>query len=354
MYSNDRNKSEKYSYTLDDLLVSCTFKDLQSNCNKQHFVVSNGTSLSKFWNTKYYTFNSGKYENGTTYENKLWRPDQRFSGLTLELFLGIPTDTDCLQTDGLSIFIHNQSTTNPQYEVFASAVGGTHTTFLINRNFITKLEKPYGNCVKDLTSNSEFHSTTFDFIVRKRNEMYTEKYCFHLCQQLKIFDKCKCLHIDLPPIEMANISDCMDTSECDSTLSVGSYRDGVYQDCQTECPFECESVQYDITSHIAQYPTKLKIDDDSPGRLIGLRNWSNERNLNISDEEMLRSFLRLDFHYSSMQYTKTVQKVKISLNELIGSIGGTMGFCIGFSILSGIEVLEFFYGLIKICIFSKK
>ena len=83
----------------------------------------------------------------------------------MSFFVGKPsTNTINEVRDGLFISIQNQSA-EPFYQGDTlKASAGAETDFIVNRNFISKLPAPYGNCLADLSS-----SPYYNFIVKTHN-----------------------------------------------------------------------------------------------------------------------------------------------------------------------------------------
>ena len=57
-----------------------------------------------------------------------------------------------------------------------------------------------------------------------------------------------------------------------------------------------------------------------------------------------------EIHFDTSTYDKVDKDIKITLEAQLGLIGGTMGLLLGFSILSGVEIIyfvgKFFYTLL--------
>jgi hypothetical protein len=193
---NDKNltNSERKSigFELKVMLISCSFN--YEPCNANDFTY--------YYDSNYgncYTFNKGVDDNGTKNEIKTVSLAGMLYGLILELYLGDPkTDTYLESSDGLIISVHNQSSIPFGKDDKLRAAAGAETDFIISRNFISKLEAPYGDCQKDTSKTSEFRSFYFDYLVRSLDVDYSQENCYALCVQKQIINACNCSNTFMP------------------------------------------------------------------------------------------------------------------------------------------------------------
>ena len=71
------------------------------------------------------------------------------------------------------------------------------------------------------------------------------------------------------------------------------------------------------------------------------------RQHNLTYEHIKQSVLRLNIYYQTMEYTHISEKPKINIVDLLANIGGTLGLCLGLSVLSFIEMFEI---MAKVCL----
>jgi energy-converting hydrogenase Eha subunit G len=57
-------------------------------------------------------------------------------------------------------------------------------------------------------------------------------------------------------------------------------------------------------------------------------------------ENVRKSVAKVSIFYNDLRETVITENVKISMADLISSIGGTLGLFVGMSLLSSIEILE--------------
>ena len=62
----------------------------------------------------------------------------------------------------------------------------------------------------------------------------------------------------------------------------------------------------------------------------------------LNQEQVKQSVLKLNIFYDSLEYEYITEKPKMNLVDLLANIGGTLGLCLGISVLSFIEIFEIF------------
>ena len=107
-----------------------------------------------------------------------------------------------------------------------------------------------------------------------------------------------------------------------------SYSD-VYDQCD-HCKATCKSKQY---SHILS-TTEVKTQ-----QLEAMANYLKLPVTNISYLQNNYAFVNIFFE--SMEYTKTTQQAAVSYQSVIGDIGGLLGFTLGASVITLVELCEF-------------
>ncbi len=220
-----------------------------------------------------------------------------------------------------------------------SAAAGAETSIAISRNFISKLESPHGYCVKNVDKNSEFSSFFFNYIVNTLGVDYTQKHCFSLCMQNEIIKYCGCTNLLMPVFNLSSRY-CISYIELDCMLNIATSFDekDAAGDCENACPFECDSIDYEISSFTATYPNSVYKSTLLLDEMISLSN--------ISYEDIGRAVVKVNVFYESMDYKKTEEKVLISSDVFFSNIGGTLGLCMGVSVLSFVEIFELVYLLV--------
>lgn len=143
-----------------------------------------------------YSFNRGKNSSGSVMKDKLSTKPGFMFGLQLELFVGNPLDPHSLAfVNGLHVLVHNK-TEKPSYLIGVNANVGEHTTITVSRTFSTRLEKPYSDCIKDISSYSD--SSLFVKTILDSNYTYKQTECFNVCLQKYVVNDCSCYATDYP------------------------------------------------------------------------------------------------------------------------------------------------------------
>lgn len=317
----------EFGYRIENMLVSCSFNF--KNCTVEDF-----THHYDPLRGMCYTFNKGIYNNGSSYILKTVNANGANTGLSLEFYIGDSIlETQCELDDGMLISIHNQSLAPFTQDNELKCAAGSETDFIVTRIFISKLEKPYGNCLKDINSNSKFDSEIFRYIVQTLNVTYSQKYCFSLCQQRETMAICNCSNIELP-IFKNGTKYCIPFHDC--MVNVFANFNKTQSDrCAAECPYECDSVQYSVTSLSSLYPTPFYLKNVLKSKIR--KHYKKKRD----------SFARINIYYDKMEYTSTIQSIAVTPQQLIGNIGGCLGLCIGISILWVVELLSMLIKLIQ-------
>jgi hypothetical protein len=125
------------------------------------------------------------------------------------------------------------------------------------------------------------------------------------------------------------------------------------KNCDYACPQKCNTIDYELEVSSATYPNFLylkKLQSDKQfGRLI-LKNVSDNELKDFGREGMLK----LIVNYENLYYTSIDESPKITFETLFGTLGGHLGFFIGLSILSFIEIVELLIELMLILIEHRK
>jgi hypothetical protein len=344
--NNDPNLTnttrKELGFELKDMLLSCSFNYLPC------FV----SDFTYYYDSTYgncYTFNKGVDDNGNKNEIKKVSSAGLLYGLVLEIFVGDPkVDTYLESSDGVIISVHNQTSIPFTQGDKMRAATGAETDLIISRNFISKLETPYGDCLKDTSKTSKFTSFYFDYLVKTVGVSYSQENCFALCLQKQIINACNCSNTYLPSFNDFKHF-CVDQvieSPCALDAVASFSKTNASEECKKSCPYECDSVEYSMSTYRTYYPSDYYASV--------LSDFLKLKGLNISSENVGRAVARVNIYYKSMQYLSTQQIISATTEDLFSNIGGTLGLYIGISILSVVEVFELGFNLILILFTSMK
>jgi hypothetical protein len=268
--------------------------------------------------------------------------------MPLELFLGNSSNETVFEyNDEVIISIVNQTSLPFKEGDIMKVAAGEETDLIVRRVFIMQLPSPYGNCLKDTTSNSTFDSVFFNYIVNKLGTLYSQNHCYSLCIQNQIINKCACSSLKLP-IFMNTTVICNQTFQmsCADGLTINFSSSDESKNCQNACPQKCETIDYQINSYRALYPTNYYSQI--------LYNYSLSKGLNIAYNDIGKSFAKVNVYYNSMEYTKTQQTISMDPSTLFSSIFGTINFCLGMNIFTMVEIFELLVFLVVIIVTYSK
>lgn len=333
-------KIEQLGFHIDYMLLTCYFNDVP--CNQSDFV---WTYDFDFVNC--YTFNSGYDKYGNKIPIKRINEAGSDQSLKLELFLGYDlTQSQYILNSGARVVVHNQSVRPIISNEGMDIPSGFQTNIGLKRSFFHKLDAPFSTCVKNSKSPDGYNSYFFKAIFNKLNmKIYRQKVCLRLCLQEFILEKCKCLDGSLPNIYQ-NVTICQNISslECVSN-SRGDYFTSISASSCVQCPLECDSYSFQLTSSSSRYPTRY------------YRNYLSEQTDILSrfpdgtdKDEITKSTVLINVFYDDLATTYTTETQAVSPVALLGNIGGNLGLFIGISLLTFVEIIEFLIGIFFICL----
>jgi hypothetical protein len=295
------------------MLIKCHFTEIRCSANDFYW----------YYDFNYgncYTFNSGYNASGHRVPIRTVQKPGRFAGLYLQLFIGRPQSVYLSEfTSGIHLLISNQSLPLSLSEGI-NAKPGTITNVDIRKVFTNRLPEPYSEC-KDL---NKFKSVLFNEI-KKSNHKYRQKDCFDLCLQNIVIEKCNCYDLQFP--KMFNSTPCLSKTEMNCSESLSS--EFLYYDlnkmCSSQCPLECDSITYDLSTSTANYPTRIYSKLVKKQSKI-IRYFKNEE---VTFDKLKESLLALDINYAELKYTYISESASKTIIDLIASIGGTIGLFLG-------------------------
>lgn len=308
--SPDFGDENRKKIITDDLITICDYGGI--NCGPSDWI----WIFDKNWGNCY-RFNSTKKK----------EINKAGTGLTFGILLGNNENKYSVSLfNGLKVFIHNSSL-EPTESNSLNLKPSEFLDIQVKRTFISQEPYPYSDCI-DL---SRFSSVYFEHF-KKLNRAYRQSDCFDLCLQNRIVDSCRCY--DVRYLNMFNSKPCLanedflcSESQYDLFITNGT------ADCSVLCPKECETIQYDFTLSSLDYPS--------------LTLYSLYKDLlSLSFEETKSRLIGFNIYYSTLGYTKISESPKTLVIDLFSNIGGTLGLCIGISLLSLIEMVEI---LLEIC-----
>ena len=107
--------------------------------------------------------------------------------------------------------------------------------------------------------------------------------------------------------------------------------------CTQYCPLECDSMIFQVTQSLANYPSIQHATNDLMYNTIIQSKFPNK---NLTYDLIKQSVLSLNVYYSDLSYMEYSQRAKTTLLDLVSNIGGIVGVFIGASFLSILEIAE--------------
>ena len=272
-----------------------------------------------------YKFNTGKNQMGNPVPKKYINLNAKYGGLFLVANVG----ESLLETfgKGLHIMIHN-STIKPSTGIDISA--GTETSVAIKRTFINKQEKPYSDCILDIQN----YNSGLKNIIIKSGYKYRQSDCFLLIFQKYIINKVGCFYPMFDPLDCKkqclSLNDHINFQETIREF----FEFNMYKKFDlSECPLECDTINYDYSISFANLPQK---------------NFSNSIiRSNKTTESYIENMVILNVYYDSLLYSSIDETPKMDWFDLVSNIGGTLGLFTGISLLSFCEIIELAYVIIQ-------
>lgn len=231
---------------------------------------------------------------------------------------------------GIEVIIMNQSTIHRIDPHYISA--GMRTTFAIKRIFESRLPAPYSDCRINVTGSEKIDELELP---------YDQTECLYYCELYLVAENCNLLDeflefsylfYDFSDVNSFSLFDNNLSSiydKCDPSLiyeTEDNYdKIGPYEACKNFCPVECNSFKFSISEF------SFKLPDFYP-----------------------ENYAELNIFYETFEYTIISQTPKITLDVVLGTIGGLLGLFLGASLLTFGEIFELSLNIVKIVVFSKK
>ncbi len=228
--------------------------------------------------------------------------------------------------NGLVVWVHNH-TSPPRQEnlngdmVYASRAA--ETQLIIEREFQSRLEEPYGSCFKN-ASNFNLNKTLVK-LFESRNEVYNHVYCLEYCFDLKYIENnyCNCSNAKIGSVwkECYQLNEKSNDQGCTFKAKIDFYKSNYSEYCSNYCPLECDTIKYIVNV--------------------------NSASIGATDEILIAAY------YRSLKYTFSSQKPKEQIIDFVTDVGGLLGLFVGISFMSFVEIIHVVSEIILI-FFEKK
>jgi hypothetical protein len=275
--------------------------------------------------------------------------------------------------NGLLLHIHN--CTDPIYgtNILRESIyikPGHDTLIKVQRSVYKKTSlylksSKMPTCIYDLQDLRKFdNNSIYDYFIFLNQTEYNQELCMDICRQNFIWKKLNCCFY-LLPCKSKNGKYCTLTSDnykyidrifyaTENSLddNKSSSTNNEIDQCRTICVEKCVRQ----TFALSQSELSLSGDTDNGDFLFKEEDAPSDE---IRKNEYKRykfikeSILGLTITYSDLTYTLIEENLAITFAQLISNLGGSLGLCIGISLLSIFELFELITDLGVLCVRRK-
>ncbi|XP_005109081.2 degenerin unc-8 [Aplysia californica] len=330
------------------MLLGCRYNDNQCGVEDFYWSYSN-----EFGNC--YTFNFHLHENGTKRDKLHWT-SYTGPGWGLRLILDIHLE-DYEESDvaGVRVNVHHNDQPPFPEERSVLASPGFFTSIGFRKIKTGRESPPFGTCQdvgKTRHEGISFYADRYS---------YSDTACQKSCLQVTAIKQCGCCLTNYPcnPLNKTRVFDNLHLKPKVNFCNTTEYSSCVSEfdtlralkflaECYDRCPPACTEISYDITLSMAMWPTENKKDDY-------FRLFNDDRHKPAGSQEQFQvlrqNFLQLAVYPETLKVDKYVTNAKYDWSILLSNFGGQLGLCIGFSILSALEIFELIFDIITHLVF---
>ena len=110
----------------------------------------------------------------------------------------------------------------------------------------------------------------------------------------------------------------MIANSADSVCMENNLNANLFETCSTFCPFECNSIKYLSTASFSVYPSR------TASKML-LNSSSFLANRVTDGKDISSEILKVNVFYDSMSYEYLNDSAALTLVDLLGGLGGTLG-----------------------------
>eukprot|EP00057_Strongylocentrotus_purpuratus_P029394 XP_011683868.1 PREDICTED: amiloride-sensitive sodium channel subunit alpha-like [Strongylocentrotus purpuratus] len=315
-----REEMRMLGHQAKDFILQCTF-DTEA-CSYKNFTVIQNAEYG----------NCFVFNNAHKLKRKKRTPTSRTGsqyGLQLTLMLEQPEYIGVLSPDsGVKVAINDPRIYAFPEDDGIEAAPGIKTSIGIKKTSISRLPKPYGDCMRKHTSY--YDPEKYDF---------SQRSCLKLCLQKTLQSECSCVTDILITGSMCQVTN-REQGNCRNRVFSDFIRNRLNCNCSNACS---ESVfnpriaisRWPATRYEAHLYDRLAMINKKAARI--LTNVAQSRN----------NLVRLSVFYEELNFENVVESPLITVESLFGSLGGLLGLYIGMSFISATEILVFIYELLR-------
>ncbi|CAD5116600.1 DgyrCDS5476 [Dimorphilus gyrociliatus] len=215
-------------------------------------------------------------------------------------------------TAGFRILIHNRMDEEPLLIVRRafSVAPGTTTFASVHLNKNIRMAPPYGKCRPE-------NSLSLRLAYYKN---YSLELCKHEARANFTVETCRCRWYNDPGTFII-------CQSLDELLCARQAREK-FSSLPNVCKLACISEYYDVKTSIALFPGQHIIND-------------LQVKYNVSEDYISKNFAEVRIQYDDLAMTVIEQKAVYGFTTLFADLGGQMGICLGASLLSIVEIIDF-------------
>lgn len=257
------------------------------------------------------------------------------------LYVGKSRDYDTLsESTGVRVFIYNHSTIYAEVEG-TDVSAEKDTNIAIYKKISNSLEVPYSNCKVSYTDGLKLEeevSREYVDLFANLGLRYRAVNCDNICIQMEVYKACGCvdLHVKFDNIEKLDVTRFCNHKHntTDSICIENLSKNADFHDlCLKKCPLECDYTLYTFSTSFSVFPTESAYSRLKSSSAY-LRSEDASGNVN-------GKLLKVNVFFDEMSYGLYSESPAMTIQGLLGNLGGTLGLFLGFSVLSTIEVIEF-------------
>ena len=202
----------------------------------------------------------------------------------------------------------------------------------LSKKITQSIEYPYGNCVQLENINTDLSRN-----MKTYGLGYSRENCMVFCEQKQVIERFGCYDMRLPRIMNATPCGTEEMFRRIQSLNFDASK------CLNDCPFECETIDYETSISYAYYPSYNFYLNETRSRLEYYQTVFNKTEITY---EMFRRLSSVNIYFEQLKHTRITTKPSLIIIDIIAYMGGTLGLFIGISVLSFVEILELGYNIL--------
>ncbi len=311
------------SFTASDLIADCQFAG--TTCSRRDV-----TAYVTARRETCYTYNSGW--NSSARLQVAHRSGRRHG---LQMILNTQQRQYVTTREGFAgfwIIVHKQNQLAQLEDSGVMVLPGFAYDLGVKTLTTSRLGRPHGVCAQEETVE------------------YNRVVCQRLCVQDSLISQCDCYSRDYPTrTNISGVSVCKTTNitqtRCQNAVLEQVYHGKLPSDCA--CPFPCHETLFDVTVSQATWPADVTVADVY-AKLHG--DGARIPSLQHRRKVLQQNFLKVNIFYETFNVHLRQERVAYPPSEYISDLGGMLGLCLGCSVLTLAEGLNFLLDLTLLCL----